>query len=217
MTAPQKIKPFGLRPIDPLIPPVVGQWMDQVQTALNQLIAQTGSIQSGLLALSTSAVNPSTAGITSLGSRVQSLSTAFQYVIPSAATSITFYWDGTNSSVPLTIYRDDGTILPRIYGNFNVTGLNPSTTYFFYPYYDEPSGTVKWATAAGAVGTPPVAFATTQSLPAAQVQLMRNHIPLALLLAATGIAFPAGGGGGGSGSGGGGGGGGSGGGGHYTK
>jgi hypothetical protein len=70
----------------------------------------------------------------------------------STPNSATFYYDGTNGSQPLTIHRADGTDTV-VSGNQTVQKLAPSTTHYFYPYYDERSGEVKFVTTATGVGT----------------------------------------------------------------
>lgn len=167
-------------------------------------------------ALTHNKINPSKAGVMSVGCRPFSITTACQYTQPSP-TEIGFYWDGTNGSVLFQIYRDDDTVLTAAEqavasGNLVVTGLTANTLYYFYPYYDETLGTISFPTNASGVGTPAVAF-TTSNLLAQQQQILRYRIPLWSLLSINGIQTPSSG----SGSGGSGGGGGGGGGGHWTS
>src|SRR5262245_2867910 len=133
------------------------------------------------------------------------------------STSITFYWDGTHGSTPFMIGRDDGTrVGPITNGSpFTVSGLTAATTYFFYPYYEEASQSIRFSGARppqGIIGTvpvgsPPVAY-TAQTFWPAQDQMLRGRIQLAMLMATTGVKTGTGSGSGGSGGGGGGGGGG---------
>jgi len=102
-----------------------------------------------------------------------SQTTGFKYT--ATTTSISWFWDGTNGSSPINIYRADGTVTGPISGNQTITGLNPTTNYNFYPYYDEPTQNIKWV--AGGVGTPGYAQ-TAGSLTLVQSQALRNRIPL---------------------------------------
>jgi hypothetical protein len=203
----QPLKPYSTKPSERNVSPTTNQWMDWATSALNQIIGQNNVPQNqGFQALSQHVVNPQTNQITSAGSRMQSIATALM-VVP-GATSITFYWDGTNGSELLRIYRDDNTVEGPFSGKFLITGLAPGTKYYFYPYFDEPAQQVNWAFVSGvSVGTPGVAF-LLQNIPAAQQQFLRTRVPLALNLATVGVTTGAapmtGGTGGGGGSGGGG-------------
>src|SRR5882672_12800000 len=103
----------------------------------------------------------------------------------------------------LTIYRADGTTNGPISGSQAITGLVANTTYNFYPYWDEPTQSLKWV--AGGTGTPDYAISSAGSKVAVQQQNLRTRIPLSLG-GMQGIT-PAAGSGGGTGGGGGGGGG----------
>ena len=203
----QPIKPFSTPPFEAAVSPTTNQWMNSVTSALNQIIGQGNVPQNqGLDALNVHIVSPLTNQITSAGSRMQSIATAITYV--AAATSITFYWDGTNGSTLLKIYRDDNTVEGPFSGNFTVQGLTGGTLYYFYPYFDEIAQQVNWAFISGvSIGKPGVAF-TAQNIPAAQQQFLRTHVPLALNLATVGVMTSSGAGNGGTGGGGGSGGGG---------
>lgn len=139
--------------------------------------------------------------VSSAGSTPFSTTSSFAYT--STTTSITWYWDGTNGSTTLTIYRADNNTTGPVSGSQAITGLSSSTTYNFYPYWDEPTQTLKWV--AGGTGTPAYAISSAGSKVAVQQQNLRTRIPLSLggMQAAT----PAAGSGGGTGGGGGGGGG----------
>lgn len=194
-------------PYDPALGAQTNEALTWVVAALNQLIGQA-NVQpgQGLQALSQNTIDPTTGQIISAGSRTSSLATAMAFV--AQPTSISFYWDGTNGSAPLQIYRDDGTITgPIVAGSpLTVTGLSASTNYKFYPYWDDVQGVVRFATVPGAaIGSPAIAFAAGNIL-AAQQQILRGHILLGSTLATTGVTTPASGSSGGSGGGGGGGG-----------
>lgn len=211
-----KLRNVNQAPYEPGESAQTRQWKDAVTAQLNALLGQQvqlGQTGQGLDVLSQSVVNPTQQRLVSLGGRTQSITTAFAFV--AASNSITFYWDGTNGSVPLQIYRDDGTVTSAVHGSFTVSGLAINTTYFFYPFWQEnvpPSANfgqhplgVNWATIPHvSVGTPPVAF-LAQNIPAAQIQIARDHIPLALGLSTTGAKTGTGSGSGGGGGGGGGG------------
>lgn len=184
---------------------------DWITSALNTLIGQANVPPAlGFPGLVVPTVDPTTAQITSKGSRMSSITTPITWVATS--TSVTFYWDGTNGSQLLRIGRDDGTqVGPTNNGSpVIVTGLTPSTQYYFYAYWDEVQQKVIFATVQGvAKGTPAFAF-LAQNFFAAQQQILRGRIPLGLLLIDTGVATPGSGsttgsggsGGGGAGSGG---------------
>lgn len=167
------------------------QCLDWVVTQLNQLIGQ-GAVPPGqnLQAFGQNIIDPTSAQIDTGGSRTSSITTGIAY--SATTTGITFFWDGTSGSKPFQIYRDDGSIFgPSITGSpFIVTGLSPSTLYFFYPYFDESLQQIKFATLGGvSVGSPAIAF-PAQNPTAAQQQILRGHIPLAFLLSSGGITTP---------------------------
>jgi hypothetical protein len=153
-------------------------------------------------ALTNHHIDPSKSGVLSVGSRAQSITTLTAYT--STTTSITVYWDGTNGSQSLTVFRDDGTNFNSP-GSQTITGLTLNTLYFIYMYWDEITGGIKFASVAGAVGSPAYAYTAANNL-AAQQQILRTSISLSLILATTGFTTPAAGTGSGGGGGGGGGG-----------
>lgn len=216
------IKPYTQRPSGIGIAPDHAAWMDWATTALNALIGQsTAPTQVGLPAVVNNTVNPTSSQISSSGARPGSVATPIAYFANAVSPPLvlTFFWDGTNGSSPLTIHRDDGTTTGTLIGSFVVNGLAVNTKYYFYPYYQEnvePENNfgsqqpgVNWAFVPGAaVGTPPVAY-TAPNAQAAAIQISRDHIPLAVALAVNGITMPntgggttgsAGGGGGGVGA-----------------
>src|SRR4029077_1442451 len=202
----QPLKPFSSAPRE-----YDSTWGDAVQSAINTLIGQQKvPAAQGFPGLVVPTVDPTTAQITSRGSRMSSITTPITWV--ATATTVTFYWDGTNGSQLLRIGRDDGTVVgPTNNGSpVVVTGLTASTQYFFYPYWDEVQQKVIFSTVQGtAKGTPAFAF-LVQNFFAAQQQILRGRIPLGLLLIDTGVTTPGSGttsgsggsGGGGAGSGG---------------
>lgn len=206
MTFPTKSKPWSQRPNDHGGGEQTAQWMDWATSAINQLIGQANAPpQTGLTSLQTNVIDPTSGQISSAGSRMSSVTTAIKFT--TTATTVSFFWDGSNNSKPFTIYRDDGsTVGPIVAGSgLTVTGLTNLVTYFFYAYWDEITQSIQFVSLPGCVGTPPIAF-TAVSAPAVQQQILRGRIPIAPLMATTGIPIVAGGSGdGGSGGGGGGG------------
>src|SRR5881296_1309455 len=109
MSNPTKLRPYGQRPQDESVSQDVLTWMDWVHTSLNTLIGQQVPPSPGNAALSPSQLDPTTNLLKSAGSRTAALTTNFGFTCPST-TSINIFWDGTNSSTILRIYRDDGTV-----------------------------------------------------------------------------------------------------------
>ena len=206
MANPTKLKPISLRPHDENWGADAHHWADVVTTTLNMLIGQQVMPAPGEPGLSPSQIDPTTINVKSAGSRTAALTTNFGFTAPST-TSVQIFWDGTNSSTVLRIYRDDGSIAGPFPGSQLITGLTAATTYFFYPYFDEATGRVLFVSISGAVGTPPIAYPAA-TIAVAQQQILRGRVQLAANLAVTGITTPAAGttpatnaGGGGTGSG----------------
>jgi hypothetical protein len=145
-------------------------------------------------------VNPATAQVAAVGSTPQSVVTPFTVVADGTAGSVGIYWDGTNGSLPLQIRRSDGTITGPIYGNKVCFGLKAGQNYFFYSFYQEDVSDdanaggegvgVQFASVSGYVGTTRIAYSTA-NLVAAQQRIMRDHVPLGIILASTGVTLPA--------------------------
>jgi hypothetical protein len=185
-----KLRPWQLAPTPDDVQGVAN-FYDWITTSLNALIGQQVPPSLGLPGLNPPTVDPTSSILTSAGSRMSSLTTNFGFQALST-TSIGIYWDGTNSSTILRIYRDDGTIAGPFPGHQVITGLTASTTYYFYPFFNEAMQLVQFVSQSGAVGTPPIAY-TTAAIAVAQQQILRGHIPLAASLAIGGVATPAGG------------------------
>jgi hypothetical protein len=183
-----KLRPYTLAP-HPADEANVKLFFDWIQTSLNALIGQQVPPSTGFGAVNPPTLNPTTGQLVSAGARTGALATNFAASAPST-TSITIYWDGTNSSTVLRLYRDDGTVAGPFPGSQLVTGLVANTKYFFYPYFDEASQRVLFVSVAGAVGSPPVAY-TSASIAVAQQQILRGRIPLASNLATAGFSTPA--------------------------
>ncbi len=165
--------------------------LDWVITQLNQLIGQgTVPPSQSLASFGPNIIDPTTAQIISKGSRTAALATGISVVM--TTTTATFYWDGTNSSQPFQIFRDDASVFgPFITGSGLVcTGLTANTNYFFYPYFDETLQRIAFADVPGvSVGTPAIAF-TAQNNLAAQQQILRGRIALGMLGNSTGVTTP---------------------------
>lgn len=121
------------------------------------------------------------------GSIPPSAAAGFQAV--ATATSITFYYDGTNGSQIIQVQRANGQSSPVAAGKTVVNGLSPNTTYYFYPYYDERTQSLQWV--AGNAGNAAIAF-TAQSPAAAAQMRLAHRIPLAAGTPIT-VTTPAGG------------------------
>jgi hypothetical protein len=192
VSLPPRYRPYNQVPYDPNIGDQLKSCLDSMLATLNQLTGQTQTAAaSNVQTFGANIIDPTSAQINSAGSRMSSITTAIRAVM--GTTSAQFFWDGSNGSQPFKIYRDDGTIYgPSIAGSgITCTGLTASTTYYFYPYFNEALEEIKFATLGGvSVGTPAIAF-TSQSNLAAQQQILRGNIPLAFILSSTGAATPA--------------------------
>ena len=197
-------KPYSQRPYEDGWQQSTNEWADWVTQALNQLVGQSGVTppQKGFTALAPHSVNPTTPALATGGGRITSLSTGCSVV--AASTTITIYWDGTNSSSPLRVYRDDGSVAGPYPGNTTITGLT-SGTWFIYAYLDESVQQVKFVSQSGATGSPPIAYSSALAVNAIS-QFLQGRVPLFSNLATTGIVLPGsgspvaqGGGGGGGG------------------
>lgn len=119
-----------------------------------------------------------------------------QLAYASTTTTITWSWTG------LTITFADQSVIAVVDGSLLVTGLTPSTTYLFYPYYDTQLGVIIFvADSVNATGAPPVAFAAANGA-ASIFQHSDGHVPLSNG-GAQGATTASGGGGGFGGGGGG--------------
>jgi len=86
-----------------------------------------------------------------------------QFTVASPSdSSATIYWDGTNSSRVLVIRRADGTTSTVPPNNITITGLTFSVQYEALAYWS-PFNACGLGFAPGTVGTPQIAFASTDS------------------------------------------------------
>jgi hypothetical protein len=191
-------------PHDEAIGPQLREFLSSLLSQVNALsgrgVPPTGQ---GIQALSQNNIDPTTGQINSVGGRVSSVTTAIGFVASTtsaAVATVAFYWDGSpgSGSQVFKIGRDDGSVYgPSTAGSpLVVTGLpastnsTQSTTYYFYPYFDEGLQKIVFASVPGkSIGTPPVAFAA-QNFKAAQQQIMRGHLALALSLGTSGVQVP---------------------------
>jgi hypothetical protein len=137
--------------------------------------------------------DPTTQEINKVGSLAPGWNGSMTYT--STTTSITWSWSG------LTFTRSDGAVVAISNGSQAITGLSVGTTYFFYPYMDEATLTLKWATAGVSSGSPTYAYVAKDRSAAAE-QGRQDHDPLSqgAMQAATTSAGTGGGSGGGDGS-----------------
>lgn len=134
-----------------------------------------------------------------------------QFTYTSTTSSITFYWDGSNSSVPFVITRADGSkfTVPTTGSGLTISSLSAATTYYFLPFWDTDNlCNIGWVE--GTVGSPQIAFVAadkantlTQSYLIEQSSQTREPLTSGFMSAATPAAGSGGGGAGGGGGGGG--------------
>lgn len=136
-------------------------------------------------------IDPSAPGVISKGNRVNIGAGTLSF--STTTTSITFTWTS------LVLLRDDGTSTSVPNGSQAITGLTSSHTYGFYPYWDEVSTTLKFATAGTSTGSPAYAYAAGMDLLGLQEQSLSSHA--ALSSGAITVATPSSGTGGGTGGG----------------
>ena len=142
-----KLRPYSLKPYDDGIGQGTADFLDWVQTTLNTLVGQrlaVGNSAQGFNALQNPQINPATQ-VSSTGGRTSRGSTiGFMLPAGGAGTTITFFYDGTHSTRPFQLFRDDGTSTTPLPGSMVVAGLSTSQGYTFYPYFDEIAGVVKF-------------------------------------------------------------------------
>jgi hypothetical protein len=156
------------------------------------------------------AINLSHSTVHKVGSTPpNSVSGNFAYVASADGTTITWYWDGSNSSNPIVIHRSDGSnfTVPSAGSGLAVSGLTASTTYYFLPFWNTLSNTnIGWVPAG--LGSPSIAFTQGNTVgPFANYYIMSQNLqhlePLSggFMSAVTGDGSHGGGGGGGGGGG----------------
>jgi hypothetical protein len=119
------------------------------------------------------------AEIAAFGSVPPTAASGFQAV--ATPTTITFFYDGTNGSTILSVFRANGDKTQVPAGKTVVTGLLANTTYFFYPYFDERSASLLFVStgvqASQPTGIPAIAF-LVDNPNASQIARLTHHIPL---------------------------------------
>lgn len=132
------------------------------------------------------------------------------FAFSATATSITWYWDGTNSSHVIVLHRADGTnfTIPTSGSGLTVSGLTAATDYYFLPFWN-PVNVCNIGWVQGTEGSPQIAFVladTTDTVMAQQYLIQQNNqvneqLTAGFMLASTsgGSQAPPGPGGGGGG------------------
>lgn len=135
--------------------------------------------------------NPSQSQFLAKGSVPPTWNGGFSYV--TTPTTVAWSWTG------MELMRADGTATSIPDGTVSIGGLTGSTTYYFYPYWDETAQALLWA--GGGEGSPTYAQ-TARTNAAAQQQGLQGRVPLSAgaMMAATPASGTSGGTGGGSGS-----------------
>lgn len=95
-------------------------------------------------------------GVTAIGS-IPPAGVTGKFAFTATSTSITIYWDGTNTSVLLSVLRADKTAEQIPGNNLTISGLTPSTTYGFLPFWS-PFVNCGVGFVVGDSGTPQFAF-----------------------------------------------------------
>jgi hypothetical protein len=101
----------------------------------------------------------------------------FSYTATDA--SITWYYDGTNSSSLPKVRLSDKTYIGLTPGSITVSGLTAATDYYFFPFFaiNNPCKAVSWVVSSSASGSPSIAFALG-NVEATQFQNLQDRIPL---------------------------------------
>ena len=130
-------------------------------------------------ALSNGFVDPRTPGFVASGSIAPSIYPSFTGTVTD--TTITWAWSG-----PLR--HSDGSVVVIPASTLTVSVLNPSTTYYFYPFYATKGCGIGFVV--GNAGTPAFAWSTTSDK-AAQLQTLKDREPLSNgAMSATTLASP---------------------------
>lgn len=171
----------------------------------NQVFSSSAVQGVATSALSNGQVNLASSAVQKVGS-VAPNGVSGNFGATATANSITWYWDGTNSSSPLVIHRADGSTFSVPPGSITISGLSPSTTYYFLPFWNTITACqVSWVL--GTVGLPKIAFVSadttsdsTQFYLAQQVQQAREQLTNGFMSFPTPASGSSGGTGGGGGS-----------------
>jgi hypothetical protein len=87
--------------------------------------------------------------------------------------SLTIFWDGTNSSSLVVVNRSDQSQFVVPGSSITISGLDPSTTYYFLPFWSRYGCSVGWVL--GTVGSPQIAFTTNTDTSAFAKQLYQDR------------------------------------------
>jgi hypothetical protein len=120
-------------------------------------------------ALTSGSIDPSKSGVLTKGSMPKSTGNGLTFT--TTTTTITINWTGVR------LLRADGTSFSVPDGSQVVTGLTANTTYQFYPYLDESSGTLKFVTTGDATTMPTIAGVKFTSLTAGFVSTTSSVTP----------------------------------------
>jgi hypothetical protein len=116
--------------------------------------------------------------------------------------SLSIFWDGTNSSSLIVINRSDTNQFVIPGSSITISGLDPSTTYYFLPFWSRYGCSVGWVL--GTVGSPQIAFTVNTDTASAAKQVYQDREALTsgymsfATAAASGSSGGTGGGGGGA-------------------
>lgn len=133
------------------------------------------------------------------------------FAFTQTAASITWYWDGTNSSKVLVVHRADNTnfTVPTAGSPLTISGLAAATDYYFLPFWN-PLNLCNIGWVQGTLGSPQIAFTLADTLDVVNAQQYliaqqnQTNEPLTtgfMKASTTGGSQPPGGGGGGGGPG----------------
>ncbi len=104
----------------------------------------------------------------------------YGFAYTSTATSITWYWNGTNGSTGIVIHRADGSnfTVPTAGSGFTVSGLTANTTYYFLPFWNTVQNSCNIGWVPGTTGTPQVAFvaADTSNVTTSSYYLIQQNL-----------------------------------------
>jgi hypothetical protein len=106
-------------------------------------------------------IDPTGSGIMTVGSlSPYSNTSGFAATSTSGAgagtSSLSIFWDGTNSSSLIIINRADSSQFVVPPGSITISGLDPATTYYFLPFWARYGCQIGWVL--GTVGSPQIAF-----------------------------------------------------------
>ena len=106
-------------------------------------------------------------------------SNTYGFAYTATANSITWYWDGTNSSKVLVLHRADSStyVIPTSGSPITISGLVDATDYYFLTFWS-PQNLCNLGWVPGTVGTPQIAFllADTQDVVNSPIYLMQQQL-----------------------------------------